>query len=302
MRKTMIDNSAKLSVSRQAILLGISRGSVYYQLRPGSDADLMHRIDKLHMEFSFAGSRMLQGLLVQEGFMVGRLHVATLMKRMGIEALYRKPNTSRPAPGHKIYPYLLRKLAVIRPNQVWAMDITYIPMARGFISLAALLDWFTRRVLSWRVSITLEAYFCIEAVEEALAKHGEPEIFNTDQGSQFTSNDFIKVLAEVKGRGHPRAFGAFVSATDRPVLPRSLSLSCEPCHAHRGGARSRWMVAKMARTVGPVTATSASWKVMARAWRTTRAPILISFTWMLVSDQSAMASDSSMQRRKLARF
>jgi len=157
----MIDNSAKLSVSR---------GSVYYQPRPVSDADLklMHRIDKLHTAFPFAGSRMLQGLLVQERFEVGRLHVATLMKRMGIEALYRKPNTSKPAPGHKIYPYLLRKLPVTRPNQVWAMDITYIPMARGFIYLAAVLDWFTRRVLSWRVSISLEADFCIEALEEAL--------------------------------------------------------------------------------------------------------------------------------------
>lgn len=155
----------------------------------------MHRIDKLHMEFPFAGSRMLQGLLVQLGFRVGRLHVATLMKRMGIEALYRKPNTSKPAPGHKIYPYLLRKLPITRPNQVWAMDITYIPMARGFIYLAAVLDWFTRRVLAWRVSITLEADFCIEAVEEALARHGAPEIFNTDQGSQFTSTAFIKVLA-----------------------------------------------------------------------------------------------------------
>jgi putative transposase len=155
----------------------------------------MHRIDKLHMEFPFAGSRMLQGLLVQEGFKVGRLHVATLMKRMGIEALYRRPNTSKPAPGHKIYPYLLRKLPITRPNQVWAMDITYIPMARGFIYLAAVLDWFTRRVLAWRVSITLEADFCIEAVEEALMRHGAPEIFNTDQGSQFTSTEFIKVLA-----------------------------------------------------------------------------------------------------------
>ena len=192
----MIDPTAKISVSRQAIMLGISRGSVYYQPRPVSVADLklMHRIDKLHMEFPFAGSRMLQGLLVQEGFKAGRLHVATLMKRMGIEALYRKPNTSKPAPGHKIYPYLLRKLAVTRPNQVWAMDITYIPMARGFIYLAVVLDWFTRRVLSWRVSITLEVDFCIEAVEEALARHGRPEIFNTDQGSQFTSTDFIKVL------------------------------------------------------------------------------------------------------------
>jgi putative transposase len=193
----MIDSRARLSVSRQALVLGISRGAVYYKPRPVSDADLklMHRIDKLHMEFPFAGSRMLQGLLVQEGFKVGRLHVATLMKRMGIEALYRKPNTSKPAPGHKTYPYLLRKLPITRPNQVWAMDITYIPMARGFIYLAAVLDWFTRRVLAWRVSITLEAGFCIEAVEEALAKHGTPEIFNTDQGSQFTSSDFIKVLA-----------------------------------------------------------------------------------------------------------
>jgi putative transposase len=134
-------------------------------------------------------------LLAQEGFKVGRLHVATLMKRMGIEALYRKPNTSKPAPGRRIYPYLLRKLPVTRPNQVWAMDITYIPMARGFIYLAAVLDWFTRRVLSWRVSITLEADFCIEAVEEALTRYAKPKISNTDQGSQFTSSDFIKVLA-----------------------------------------------------------------------------------------------------------
>jgi putative transposase len=194
----MIDPTSKLSINRQAHVLGISRGSVYYQPRPISDADLklMHRIDKLHMELPFAGSRMLQGLLVQEGFKVGRLHVTTLMKRMGIRALYRKPNTSKPAPGHKIYPYLLRNLPVIRPNQVWAMDITYIPMARGFIYLAAVIDWFTRRILAWRVSITLEADFCIEAVQEALARHGTPEIFNTDQGSQFTSMEFIKVLTD----------------------------------------------------------------------------------------------------------
>ena len=194
----MIDPISKLSINRQAHVLGISRGSVSYQPRPISDADLklMHRIDKLHMELPFAGSRMLQGLLVQEGFKVGRLHVVTLMKRMGIRALYRKPNTSKPAPGHKIYPYLLCNLPVIRANQVWAMDITYIPMARGFIYLAAVMDWFTRRILAWRVSITLEADFCIEAVHEALARHGTPEIFNTDQGSQFTSMEFIKVLAD----------------------------------------------------------------------------------------------------------
>ena len=194
----MIAPQSQLSISRQAGVLGISRGSVYYQPRPASDADLklMHRIDKLHMELPFAGSRMLQGLLMQEGFKVGRLHVATLMKRMGITALYRKPNTSKPAPGHKIYPYLLRHLPVTRANQVWAMDITYIPMARGFVYLAAVVDWFTRRILAWRVSITLETDFCIEAVQEALDRHGAPEILNTDQGSQFTSTEFIKVLAD----------------------------------------------------------------------------------------------------------
>ena len=141
---------------------------------------------------------MLQGLLRAEGYRVGRRHVATLMKKMGIEALYRRPNTSKPAPGHKIYPYLLRNLPITRPNQVWAMDITYIPMARGFVYLAAVVDWFSRRVLSWRLSITLEADFCIEAVEEALARNGKPDIFNTDQGSQFTSIDFIKVLKDAE--------------------------------------------------------------------------------------------------------
>jgi putative transposase len=194
----MIDRSHALPLTRQAEALGISRGSVYYTPRPvsASDLALMRRMDELHLDYPFAGSRMLRDLLVAEGFPVGRLHVATLMKRMGIEALYRKPNTSKPAPGHTVYPYLLRKLPVTRPNQVWAMDITYIPMARGFVYLAAVVDWFSRRVLAWRLSITLEAAFCIEAVEEALAHYGWPEIFNTDQGSQFTSHDFTSVLSK----------------------------------------------------------------------------------------------------------
>jgi putative transposase len=196
----MIDRAHKLSVARQAKLLGFSRSSVYYSPRPVSDGDLalMRRIDELHLEYPFAGSRMLQGLLKGEGLEVGRLHVATLMKKMSIEAIYRRPNTSKPAPGHKIYPYLLRKLAVTRPNQVWAMDITYIPMARGFVYLCAVVDWFSRRVLSWRLSITMEADFCIEAVEEALVRYGKPEIFNTDQGSQFTSIDFTNVLKKAE--------------------------------------------------------------------------------------------------------
>jgi putative transposase len=195
-RKAMIDRSHTLSLARQAEELGISRSSLYYDPQAVSAADLalMRRMDELHLEFPFAGSRMLRDLLVAEGFTVGRLHVATLMKRMGIEALYRKPNTSKPAPGHQIYPYLLRKLPITRPNQVWAMDITYIPMARGFVHLAAVVDWFSRRVLAWRLSITLEAAFCIEALEEALARYGRPEIFNTDQGSQFTSTAFTEVL------------------------------------------------------------------------------------------------------------
>ena len=192
----MTDRDHRLSLSRQAELLGISRGSLYYEPRPVSENDLrlMRRIDELHMEYPFAGSRMMKGLLRQEGFTAGRLHVATLMKRMSIEALYRRPNTSKPAPDHKVYPYLLRKLAVTRPNQVWAMDITYVPMARGFVYLVAVVDWFSRKVLAWRLSVTLETGPCVEALDEALVRHGTPEIMNTDQGSQFTSIDFITAL------------------------------------------------------------------------------------------------------------
>jgi putative transposase len=192
----MIDRDHGLSIAKQAKVLGISRGSVYYVPRPVSPADLavMRRMDELHLDFPFAGSRMLRDLLRQEGIEIGRRHVATLMRRMRIEAIYRKPNTSKPAPDHKIYPYLLRGVRVERPNQVWCMDITYVPMARGFVYLTAVVDWFSRRVLSWRVSITMEAAFCVEALEEALARHDKPAIFNTDQGSQFTSQDFTGVL------------------------------------------------------------------------------------------------------------
>jgi putative transposase len=193
----MIDRAHDLPISKQAEVLNISRGSVYYLPRPVSAVDLalMRRIDELHLEFPFAGSRMLQGLLAAEGSKVGRRHVKTLMQKVGIEALYRRPRTSKPEPGHKVYPYLLRGLEITRPNHVWAMDITYIPMARGYVYLAVVLDWFSRRVLSWRVSITMEAAFCVETLEEALAKHGKPEIFNTDQGSQFTGTAFTGLLA-----------------------------------------------------------------------------------------------------------
>jgi putative transposase len=192
----MIDREHDLPIIKQAEVLRISRGSVYYLPRPVPDADLaiMRQLDELHLEFPFAGSRMLQGLLVAEGCQIGRRHVKTLMQRMGIEALYCRPRTTKPEPGHKIHPYLLRGLLIERPNQVWAMDITYIPMARGFVYLAVVLDWFSRRVLSWRVSITMEAAFCVEVLEDAMARHGKPQIFNTDQGSQFTGQAFTGVL------------------------------------------------------------------------------------------------------------
>jgi putative transposase len=196
----MIDRSHGLALTRQAQLLKLGRSSLYYEPCPVSAGDLviMRRIDALHLEYPFAGSRMLRDLLRGEGFEIGRQAVRTMMKRMGVEAIYRRPNTSKPAPGHRIYPYLLRDLAVFRPNQVWAMDITYIPMARGFVYLAAVVDWYTRRVLSWRLSITMDTAFCLEAVEEALVRYAKPDIFNTDQGSQFTSTDFTGLLAKHK--------------------------------------------------------------------------------------------------------
>jgi len=194
----MIDRTHDLSITKQAEVLNVSRGSVYYLPRPVPESDLaiMRKLDRLHTEFPFAGSRMLRGLLAADGCQIGRRHVRTLMRRMGIEALYRHPRTTKPEPGHKIYPYLLRGIEITRANQVWAMDITYIPMARGFVYLAVVLDWFSRRVLSWRLSITMEASFCVATLEDALARHGKPDIFNTDQGSQFTGAVFTGALAE----------------------------------------------------------------------------------------------------------
>lgn len=196
----MIDRDHELPVARQAKVLSLARSTVYYKPRPVSAEDLalMRRLDELHLDYPFAGARMLRLLLRREGISVGRRRVATLMKRMEIEAIYRRPNTSKRAPGHKIYPYMLRGLKIERPNHVWAMDISYIPMRRGFVYLAAVVDVASRRALAHRVSITMEAAFCVEALEEALAKHGRPEIFNTDQGSQFTSVDFTSVLLDAK--------------------------------------------------------------------------------------------------------
>jgi putative transposase len=205
----MIDRDHALPIVRQAELLGISRGAVYYLPRSISQADeaLMRRIDELHLDYPFMGARMLRRQLAREGVQVGRRHIGTLMQRMGIEALAPQPGTSKRAPGHKIYPYLLRKLAVCRSNHVWALDTTYIPMARGFVYLTAVVDVASRRVLAHKVAITLEACHAREVIEQAFARWGLPEIVNTDQGSQFTATEFTDaVLAQgcqlsMDGRG-----------------------------------------------------------------------------------------------------
>jgi putative transposase len=202
----MIDRGHDLPLIRQADLLGLSRGSLYYRPRavPAADLAVMRRIDELHLDYPFAGSRMLRDLLRGEGISIGRERVASMMLRMGIEALYRRPHTSKPADGCKIFPYLLRGLAVDRANQVWAMDITYIPMARGFVYLAAVVDWFSRRVLSWQVSITLEVAFCLDALEAAACQVRQAGNFQHRPepapakagGSQFTSADFTGLLSK----------------------------------------------------------------------------------------------------------
>ncbi len=193
----MIDRGSNVPVKRQAELLELSRSSVYYQPRPLSERDLglMRRIDELHLEAPFYGSRKLAEQLRREGHDVGRRHIRTLMQRMGIEAIYRKPRTSIPARGAQVYPYLLNGLVIERPNQVWASDISYLPMAHGFLYLVAILDVASRKVLAWRLSNTLTTDFCLEALEEAMHKYGRPEILNTDQGSQFTDEDWITMLS-----------------------------------------------------------------------------------------------------------
>lgn len=192
----MMDRSHSLKISEQARLLEMSRGAVYDLPRPPSAADLalMRRIDALHLEYPFMGTRQLCRQLAREGIQAGRLHVRTLMRKMGIHALAPQPGTSQRHPGHKVFPYLLRTLTIARSNQVWALDTTYIPMAHGFVYLTAVVDVFSRRILAHRVAITLEAQHAVEAIQEALARHGIPEIVNTDQGSQFTAQDFVDAV------------------------------------------------------------------------------------------------------------
>ena len=197
-RLALVDHDdAALPVVAQCRLLKVSRSTLYYQPVPVSSDDLavMRRMDELHLAWPFYGSRRMAAVLRREGWAVNRKRAKRLMRVMAIEAIYQKPNTSLSHPDHRVYPYLLRRLVIDRPNQVWCADITYIPMAKGFVYLVAVMDWFSRRVLSWRLSITMETDFCVEALTEAMERHGRPEIFNTDQGVQFTSAAFLDELA-----------------------------------------------------------------------------------------------------------
>ena len=195
-RRALIDREDALPVVRQCRLLGISRSTAYYRPQglSADDLALMRRIDEIHLEFPFYGSRRIRDELRDRGHRVNRKRIQRLMRLMGLVALYPKPRTSVPGVGHKVYPYRLRGLAIERPNQVWAADICYVPMAKGFLYLVAIMDWYSRKVLAWRVSNTMDTAFCVEALEEALARYGAPEIFNTDQGAQFTAQAFTDAL------------------------------------------------------------------------------------------------------------
>jgi putative transposase len=237
----MIDRGAELSVKRQAELLELSRSSVYYRPRPVSERDLglMRRIDVLHLMAPFYGARKLAAQLRREGHEVGRRHVRTLMRRMGIEALYRRPRTSIPAREATIYPYLLGGLVIERPNQVWTSDITYLPMAHGFMYLVAILDVASRKVLSFRLSNTLTADFCVAALEEALAKFGTPEIFNTDQGAQFTSEGWIERLKAAGVAISMDGKGRWIDNIFIERLWRSVKYEEVYLHAYTSGTEAR---------------------------------------------------------------
>lgn len=237
----MIERGMELTVKRQTELLGLSRSNVYYVPRPLPERDLvlMRRLDELHLRWPFYGSRKLTVELITEGFAVGRRHVATLMQRMGIQACYRKPRTSLPARGAQIYPYLLGGLAIERPNQVWSADITYLPMAHGFQYLVAILDVASRKVLAWRLSNTMTADFCVEALEEALGRYGTPEIFNTDQGSQFTGEDWTGVLKKAGVAISMDGKGRWIDNVFIERLWRSVKYEEVYLHAYENGSEAR---------------------------------------------------------------
>jgi putative transposase len=230
-----------LSIVRQCELLGISRSGFYYEPVGESEANLrlMRLIDEQFMETPFYGSRQMMRHLYRLGFAVGRDRVRRLMRLMGLAAVYQRPRTSVPHPEHVVFPYLLRDLPIDRPNQVWCADITYIPMRRGFLYLVAIMDWASRKVLSWRVSNTMEADFCIEALKEALDRFGQPEIFNTDQGSQFTSRAFVSVLTDAGILVSMDGRGRWLDNVFIERLWRSLKYECVYLHAYETGSELR---------------------------------------------------------------
>jgi putative transposase len=237
----MIDREHELSITCQAKLLGISRGMVYYLPKPVGDADLalMRRLDELHLEHPFMGARMLRGQLRREGIHVGRRHVRTLMLRMGMEALCPQPGTSQRHPGHKIYPYLLRNLTITRANQVWALDTTYVPMARGFVYLTAVVDVASRTVLAHKVAITLESCHAREVIEQAFARYGIPEIVNTDQGSQFTAEEFTDAVLDRGCKLSMDGRGAWRDNVFVERLWRSVKYECVYLKAYDGVSAAR---------------------------------------------------------------
>jgi putative transposase len=242
----LIERGGKLAVKRQAQLLGLSRSSVYYRSRPVSAGDLklMRRIDELHLEAPFFGARKIAAQLRREGQCVGRRHVRTLMRTMGIQALYRRPRTSIPARQATIYPYLLENVVIERPNQVWSSDLTYLPMAHGFLYLMAILDIASRKVLAWRLSNTMEAGFCLEALEEALSEFGAPEIFNTDQGSQFTSEEWITPLKTAGVAISMDGKGRWIDNIFIERLWRSVKYEEVYLHAYTSGSAARRSLAQ----------------------------------------------------------
>src|ERR1700761_4595999 len=240
-RKTMIERDSQIPVKRQAELLDLSRSSVYYVARtlPERDLKLMRILDELHLKWPFYGSRKLTRELQKQGHEVGRRHVTTLMRRMGMETIYRKPRTSIPAPLSATYPYLLTGLKIERPNHVWAADLTYLPMAHGFQYLVAIIDVGSRKTLSWRVSNTMTPDFCVEALNEALNKYGKPQIFNTDQGSQFTSGEWIDTLEAAGGEISMDGKGRWIDNVFIERLWRSVKYENIYLHAYENGTQLR---------------------------------------------------------------
>jgi len=230
-----------LSLVRQCVLLGISRSTLYYR-RVGErplNQKLMRLVDEQFLETPWYGGRQMARHLKRQGYEVGRKRVRRLMRKMGLTAIYQKPRTSTPHPEHRVYPYLLRGLKISRPKQVWCADISYIPMRRGFLYLVAIMDWHSRKVLAWRLSNSMEADFCVSALEEALGRHGVPEIFNTDQGSQFTSLDFVQVLQNAGVRISMDGKGRWMDNVMIERLWRSLKYECVYLHAFEGGSEAR---------------------------------------------------------------